>query len=139
MTALANSTGDDPRRTRPALSQARVDTLTALRDAAITAAIAFALFLPLIGFQTTVNGENALILTTRWPLLFAVVGAVGVGRLGYSLLLEPRLRRRAHATDRDRAVARGARSSANGSFPSPSLLSSLIRPSCSSPPAFPEA
>ncbi len=51
--------------------------------------------MPLIGFQTTVNGENALILTTRWPLLFAVVGAVGIGRLGYALLLEPRLRRRA--------------------------------------------
>ncbi|MGB6503715.1 MAG: high-affinity branched-chain amino acid ABC transporter permease LivM, partial [Xanthobacteraceae bacterium] len=46
-------------------------------------------------FQTTVNGENALILTTRWPLLFAVVGVVGVGRFGYALLLEPRLRQRA--------------------------------------------
>ncbi|MGA9432410.1 MAG: DUF3382 domain-containing protein, partial [Xanthobacteraceae bacterium] len=92
MSALAKSAGDDPRGARPALSQASVDTITALRDAAITAAIAFALFLPLIGFQTTVNGENALILTTRWPLLFAVVGVVGVGRFGYALLLEPRLR-----------------------------------------------
>ena len=81
MSALANSAGGDPRRARPALAQARVDTLTALRDAGITAAIAFALFLPLIGFQTTVNGENALILTTRWPLLFGVVGAVGVHQL----------------------------------------------------------
>src|SRR5579864_7418362 len=69
--------------------------MTALRDAGVTAAIAFALFLPLIGFQTTVNGENALILTTRWPLLFAVVAAVGVGRFGYALVLEPRLRQRA--------------------------------------------
>ena len=41
MTALANSAGDDPRRARPALAQARVDTMTALRDAGITAAIAF--------------------------------------------------------------------------------------------------
>ena len=95
MSALANSAGGDPRRARPALAQARVDTITALRDAGITAAIAFALFLPLIGFQTAVNGDNALILTTRWPLLFSVVGAVGIGRFAYALLLEPRLRQRA--------------------------------------------
>jgi branched-chain amino acid transport system permease protein len=95
VSALANSAGEDPRRARPALVQARVDTTTALRDAGVTAAIAFALFLPLIGFQTAVNGENALILNTRWPLLFAVVAAVGVGRFAYALLLEPRLRQRA--------------------------------------------
>ena len=95
MTALANSVGGDPRRTHPVSAKARVDTLSALRDAGITAAIAFGLFLPLIGFETTVNGENTLILTTRWPLLFAVVAVVGAGRLGYSLVLEPRLRRRA--------------------------------------------
>jgi branched-chain amino acid transport system permease protein len=95
VTALANSVGDDPRRTRPASVQARGNTISSLRDAAVTAAIAFGLFLPLIGFETTVNGENALILTTRWPLLLVVVAAVGAGRLGYSLVLEPRLRRRA--------------------------------------------
>ncbi len=95
MTALANSAGEDPRRARPALDETHGDTIAALRDAGITAAIAFGLFLPLIGFETTVNGENALILTTRWPLLFAVVAAVGIGRFGYALLLEPRLRRRA--------------------------------------------
>jgi branched-chain amino acid transport system permease protein len=95
VSALANSAGEDPRRARPALVQARVDTTTALRDAGVTAAITFALFLPLIGFQTAVNGENALILNTRWPLLFAVVAAVGVGRFAYALLLEPRLRQRA--------------------------------------------
>jgi branched-chain amino acid transport system permease protein len=94
VTALANSEGDDP-RPRPALARSRLDAIAALRDAAITAAIAFGLFLPLIGFQTAVNGENALILTTRWPLLFAIVAAVGLGRLGYSLLFEPRLRQRA--------------------------------------------
>ncbi len=56
--------------------------MAALRDAGITAIVAFGLFLPLIGFKTEVNGENALILRTRWPLLFAVVAIVGVGRLG---------------------------------------------------------
>jgi len=93
VTALANS-GDDPHRTRPASADTRVGTFAALRDAGITAAIAFGLFLPLIGFETTVNGDNQLILTTRWPLLFGIVAAVGIGRLGYALLLEPRLRRR---------------------------------------------
>ncbi len=95
MTALANSAGEGPRGERPALVRTRVDAMAALRDAGITAAIAFGLFLPLIGFKTEVNGENALILTTRWPLLFAIVAVVGVGRFGYSLQLEPRLRRRA--------------------------------------------
>ena len=95
MAALANSAGDDPRRARPAPIEARGGTIAAVRDAGMTAAIAFSLFLPLIGFQTTVNGENTLILTTRWPLLFAVVAAVGIGRFGYALVLEPRLRRRA--------------------------------------------
>jgi branched-chain amino acid transport system permease protein len=94
VTALAKSAGDDL-RPRRAPVDGRVDALAALRDAGITAAIAFGLFLPLIGFETQVNGDNALILTTRWPLLFAVAAAVGVGRLGYSLALEPRLKARA--------------------------------------------
>jgi branched-chain amino acid transport system permease protein len=88
VTALAKSAGDDL-RPRQAPVEGRVDPVAALRDAGITAAIAFGLFLPLIGFETQVNGDNALILTTRWPLLFAVAAAVGVGRLGYSLALEP--------------------------------------------------
>ena len=95
MTALANPAGGNLRGARPAPVHGRVDAMAALRDAGITAAIAFGLFLPLIGFQTKVNGENALILTTRWPLLFAIVAIVGVGRFAYSLLIEPRLRQRA--------------------------------------------
>jgi branched-chain amino acid transport system permease protein len=95
VTALANSAGNDPRRERRAPALGHADAPAAMRDAGITAAIAFGLFLPLIGFQTQVNGENALILTTRWPLLLAIVAAVGVGRLGYSLLIEPRIRQRA--------------------------------------------
>jgi branched-chain amino acid transport system permease protein len=67
----------------------------ALRDAGITAAIAFGVFLPLIGFETVQNISNELILTTRWPLLFAITAIVGFGRLGYSLVIEPRIRRRA--------------------------------------------
>jgi len=72
----------------------RVDTARALRDAGITTLIAFCLFLPLVGFQTTTDIRNNLILVTRWPLLFAVVGIVGLSRLAYSLLIEPWLEQR---------------------------------------------
>ena len=67
----------------------------ALRDAGVTALLAFGLFLPLIGFETQQNIRNELILTTRWPLLFAIVAIVGAGRLAYSLALEPWLKQRA--------------------------------------------
>ena len=38
----------------------RVDVVGALRDAAFTGLVAFGLFLPLIGFQTVINGSNEL-------------------------------------------------------------------------------
>jgi len=72
----------------------RVDTARALRDAGVTALLAFGLFLPLVGFQTVTDVRNDLILITRWPLLFAIVALVGVGRLAYSLTIEPWLKDR---------------------------------------------
>jgi branched-chain amino acid transport system permease protein len=48
----------------------------ALRDAAVTALIAFALFLPLIGFETVTNIRNELVLDTRLPLLLALVAII---------------------------------------------------------------
>jgi branched-chain amino acid transport system permease protein len=72
----------------------RVDVARALRDAGLTALLAFGLFLPLIGFQTVTNIRNELILNTRWPLLFIIVAVVGAGRLAYSLLVEPWLAQR---------------------------------------------
>jgi len=72
----------------------RVDVARALRDAGITALLAFGLFLPLIGFQTVTDIRNNLILNTRWPLLFAIVAVVGGGRLAFSLAIEPWLRQR---------------------------------------------
>jgi branched-chain amino acid transport system permease protein len=87
VTVLAPPSAGDPRD--------RADVVAALRDAVVTTLIAFGLFLPLIGFKTDVNGQNELILTTRWPLLFAIVAIVGVCRLGYRLLIEPRIERRA--------------------------------------------
>ena len=76
-------------------SSARNTLALAVRDAAITALIAFGLLLPLIGFLTVTDIRNELILTTRGPLLFAFVGIAGFGRLFYSLSIEPWLRRRA--------------------------------------------
>jgi branched-chain amino acid transport system permease protein len=72
----------------------RVDGARVLRDAGLTALVAFVLFLPLIGFQTAQNGRNELVLLTRWPLLASVVATVGAGRLFYSLVLAPWLARR---------------------------------------------
>jgi branched-chain amino acid transport system permease protein len=72
----------------------RVDMARALRDAGITALLAFGLFLPLIGFQTITDIRNDLILTTRWSLLLAIVAVVGAGRLAFSLVIEPWLRQR---------------------------------------------
>jgi branched-chain amino acid transport system permease protein len=67
----------------------------ALRDAAFTGVIAFGLLLPLIGFNTGVNGSNQLILTTRWPLLFALVAVTAAGRFIYAFAITPWLVRRA--------------------------------------------
>jgi branched-chain amino acid transport system permease protein len=77
-----------------AIGNQRVDAVRALRDAGFTALLAFGLFLPLIGFETVTDIRNNLVLTTRWPLLFAIVVVVGAGRLAFSLLLEPWLKQR---------------------------------------------
>ena len=73
----------------------RVNIPGALRDAALTGLIAFGLFLPLIGFQTTVNGRNELILVTRWPFLVVLVAIIVAGRFAYSVVAEPWLAQRA--------------------------------------------
>ena len=73
----------------------RVDVSGALRDAAFTGLVAFGVFLPLIGFQTVTNIRDELVLTTRWPLLFAFVAITAAGRFGYSVALAPWLAERA--------------------------------------------
>ena len=67
----------------------------ALRDAGFTGLIAFGVLLPLIGFLTGVDGSNQLVLTTRWPLLFAVVAIIAACRFLYCFALMPWLARRA--------------------------------------------
>ena len=73
----------------------RVDMTGALRDAGFTGLMAFGVLLPLIGFLTGVDGSNQLVLTTRWPLLFAVVAIIAACRFLYSFSLMPWLARRA--------------------------------------------
>ena len=74
---------------------AQAKALDALRDAARTALVAFGLLLPLICFQTVTNIRDELVLTTRWPLLAALVAVVAAGRFVYSFALAPWLAQRA--------------------------------------------
>jgi branched-chain amino acid transport system permease protein len=66
-----------------------IDVVRACKDTAVTALIAFGLFLPLIGFNTVLNIHNELILQTRWPLLAILVGVIAAGRFVYSVLIAP--------------------------------------------------
>ena len=76
-------------------ASARLSLSAALREAGLTALIAFALFLPLVGFQTIVDIRNELILAWRGALLFSLVAIIAVGRLSYALAIDPWLRARA--------------------------------------------
>src|SRR5436853_5254056 len=74
---------------------ARPNVVRALKDAAFTALIAFALLLPLIGFKTVQNMRNELELETRVPLLLAIVAVITAARLFGSLVIAPWRERRA--------------------------------------------
>jgi branched-chain amino acid transport system permease protein len=73
----------------------RFDTVRACKDAGLTTLVAFGLLLPLVGFLTTTDVRNVLILQTRFPLLLALTAAVGAARLAYSLSIAPWLEERA--------------------------------------------
>jgi branched-chain amino acid transport system permease protein len=75
--------------------KSRIDVVRALRDAAWTALITFGLFLPLIGFLTVQNLNNALFLQTRFGLLATFVALAALGRLAYALVIAPARARRA--------------------------------------------
>src|SRR3954452_10555041 len=74
---------------------ARPNIARSLRDAAITALIAFALLLPLIGFKTVQNMRNELELETRIPLLLTIVAIITAAKLFGSLVIDPWRQRRA--------------------------------------------
>jgi len=85
----------------------RPDVARALKDAGLTALMAFGLFLPLVGFLTVSNIRNELVLETRWPLLLTVVAIIAAGRLFFTLVIEPwSARRRALASHRPLALPR---------------------------------
>src|SRR5580698_7046533 len=73
----------------------RVDFAGALRHSLRTALIAFGLFLPLIGFQTVTNINDALGLVFRWRLLLAFVAITGLCCFVYSVAIAPRIAQRA--------------------------------------------
>jgi len=78
-----------------AASEPRADIGKALKDAALTALISFALLLPLIGFKTVQNMRNELELETRIPLLLSIVAIITAAKLFGSLVIEPWRERRA--------------------------------------------
>src|SRR3954454_9422742 len=84
-----------PPGTAVAHDTTRPNVTRSLRDAALTALIAFALLLPLIGFKTVQNMRNELELETRFPLLIAIVAIITAAKLFGSLVVEPWRERRA--------------------------------------------
>ena len=58
----------------------------ALKDAALAALIAFGLFFFLIGLRSEGGPTGALQLSTRWPDLAMVVGAVFAGDFGRAMI-----------------------------------------------------
>jgi branched-chain amino acid transport system permease protein len=72
-------------------SQSSPDLALALRQTGITALLAFALLVPLIGFETVQNIRNELVLETRWPLLLVLVAIVAGLRFLQLFVIAPRL------------------------------------------------
>src|SRR4029079_18364310 len=90
-----------------AAASERPDLARALKDAGLTALMAFGLFLPLVGFLTVSHIRNALVLETRFRFLLIVVAIIAAGRLLFTLIVEPwSARRRALASHRPLALHR---------------------------------
>lgn len=66
----------------------------ALKDAALTAAVAAGLFVLIIGFKTDQNIRNELILVQRWELFFALVILAAAGRFLMSAWIAPAMAQR---------------------------------------------
>lgn len=64
----------------------RVDLAAAVKQAALAALVAFGLFVLLIGIRTDQGPSGALVFTTRWGALAAIVAAVFAGSLARALL-----------------------------------------------------
>ncbi len=69
----------------------------ALKEALVTGFLAFALFLPLVGFVSVQSMTNTLLLEARWESLFSVVALIAIARFLYVLAGPWLERRRARA------------------------------------------
>jgi branched-chain amino acid transport system permease protein len=67
----------------------------ALKDAAIAAIVAFAIFGPLVGLRTTTNMSNELIVENKFGTALAIVAIVFVGRFLLSAFVYPLIAARA--------------------------------------------
>jgi branched-chain amino acid transport system permease protein len=75
-----------------------IDLVRALKHAFYSGLIALGIFLPLIGFATTQDIHNELVLQTRFPLLAGFVAVTVIGSLIMSLVIAP-WRARMRASD----------------------------------------
>ncbi len=79
--------------------------LGALRAAALTGLLTFALLIPLVGFKTVQNIRNELVLETRWSLLFVIVAVIAGLRFFHELVIVPWLTRRAERPSVEAALS----------------------------------
>lgn len=77
--------------TPPTSSKAGNIYFTAAKEAVIAGLLAFGMFVLIIGFRTTQNIRNELIIEPRFGLLASVVGVVMVGRFLISAFIQPLL------------------------------------------------
>ena len=96
----------------------RARRVGALRDAGFTGLVALGLLLPLIGSDVSMAASSS-ILTTRWPLLFALVAIIAAGRFLYCFALAPWLAR---------ARAQAGRKAAHASAPARRYLAKWLVP-----------
>src|ERR1700704_2832288 len=89
----------------PDEAAARPNLIRALRETAVTALLAFGLFLPLIGFNTVQNIRNELVLETRWLLLLAIVAILAGLRFLHLVVIAPLMAERARTRSRPAAPA----------------------------------
>jgi branched-chain amino acid transport system permease protein len=77
-----------PREGEPSKDEPRL--FVAVKEAVVAALVAFGLFVLLIGFRTDQGPAGALVVSTRFGALAAVVAAVFVGKLVWALTFEGR-------------------------------------------------
>src|SRR5687767_14536197 len=68
--------------------------IRALKEAAVTAALAAALFLPMVAFTTVQSMQATLLLETRWGLFFSFVAIIAAVRFLHILFILPWLERK---------------------------------------------